>query len=249
MSTGIGWTSPDSINPDGTRFDTLASTATPTVKLGSRATTRDGRVFYYAQAGAVALVAGDVLQAAAIIANHANCAVTATAAGSFSAAVTPGATGGAANLYQDGYVNVSTTPDGGSYYVIDRHAAITSSTEFTLFLKEPIQVAWTTSTKLDLVMNKHKNVIQCPATTLTGDVVGVAPVAVAIGGYFWMQTWGPCAVLISGTPGAGLRAYVPSGVAGSAVVDPADAAGTVIGTMMRTGVDTKWKMVDLRIAF
>jgi hypothetical protein len=50
------------------------------------------------------------------------------------------------------------------------NAAITASTAFTLNLvvEDGVQVALTTSSKLDLQINPYKNVIQAPVTTLTG---------------------------------------------------------------------------------
>lgn len=229
--------------------DIFSSSATQAHRLGQYGETRDGRRFRYCQAGASALVVGDVIQSAAVVANHINCSVTATALGATSIAVTPGATAGAANLYADGYAVISTTPGLGYSYEIDRHAAISSSTEFTLYLKadSAIQVALTTSSKLDLQINPYKNVIQTPATTLTGAVVGVAVYPIVAGEYGWIQTKGPGAVLVAGTPGAGLCCVVPASAAGAVIVDSAAAAFNHVGYLLQTGVDAKVKACMINI--
>jgi len=230
--------------------DIFSSSSTPTHALGAHGATKDGREFRYCLAGASALVVGDVIQSAAVVANHVNCAVTATAVGATSIAVTPGATAGAANLYSGGYAVISTTPGLGYAYSIDRHAAISSSTEFTLYLTadSPIQVALTTNSKLDLQINPYKNVIQTPATTLTGSVVGVAVYPITAAEYGWIQTKGPGAVLVAGTPGAGLACVVPASAAGAVIVDGAAAAYNHVCYLLQTGVDAKVKAAMINIS-
>jgi hypothetical protein len=105
-------------------------------------------------------------------------------------------------------------------------------------LAEPLNVALTTSSRVSLQANAFKGVIQSPATTLTGAVVGVAVVAAAANEFCWIQTKGVAPVLTSGTPGVGLAVVVPvSAVAGAVAVDGAATATQVIGAMMETGVD------------
>ena len=110
----------------------------------------------------------------------------------------------------------------------------------------PIEVALTTDSRVTLIFNPWSKVIQSP-TTLTGAPVGVAIYPIASGEYGWVQTHGPCGVLISGTPGAGLPVGVPHSVAGAVIIDDADATTTVVGRMMETGRDTKICPVFLTI--
>lgn len=217
-------------------------------RLGTRAMTRDGRVFRYCRAGAVDLVAGNVLQGPADIPLHGNCAVKDTPVGSTSILVTPGAIGGAANLYEDGIAIVSTAPNLGQVMSIRSHGPITSATEFALNLSsdDPVAVALTTASKVDLVANPYAGVIQSPVTTLTGVVVGVAPVIIPANQYGWVQTWGPCGVLIDGTPAVGMAVSAPAAVAGGAAINSSTLA--MIGWMMTTGVAGKAKAVYLTIA-
>lgn len=226
-----------------------AATGTPLIALGTEGLTRDGRRFRYAQAGAVDLVVGNMLQAAAEIANHQLCTVAAAAVGATSLTITPGATAGAANLYAGGYAMIGVTPGLGYPYLIDHHAAITASTAFTLYLApdDPIQVALTASSKVTLIANPYSGVIQAPVTTLTGAVVGVAVSVIPAGGWGWIQTKGPSATLVAGTPGPGVAVVSPGSAAGAVVVDGAAAATQVVGAMMITGADGKCGAVYLNL--
>lgn len=227
--------------------DGYSSSATQYHPLWTRAQTKDGRVFRYCQAVA-ATVAGSVYQSTAPIANHLANTPPAVAVGAKSFTYTPGATAGAANLYAEGYLQVDTTPGNGYTYQVAGHAAISSSTAFTLNLIDPIQVALTTSSRVGLVHNPGKNVIIQP-TTATAAVAGVAPCVIATGEYGWLQTWGPASTLINGTPGVGIGVVISATTAGA--VDVAAVAAEIntrqIGHMMQVGVSTKNNFVMLRI--
>lgn len=218
--------------------------------LGFRVHTKDGRTFRYSQAGGTTLAPGKLYQSAAPIPDHLATTATATALGLKQLTFTPAATAGAANLYAEGYLQVDTTPGEGYTYRVSGHAAITASVAFTLYLEDPLQgAALSTASRLGLVHNMHKNVILVP-TARTGTIAGVAPAAVTNAYYGWLQTWGPCSVLINGTPA------VTSPVANSAtttgavdVWTTAAAAVTItpVGHMMQVGVSTKYNFVFLNI--
>lgn len=218
--------------------------------LGTRLMLVDGRVFRYAQAGGVDLVAGNVLQGLAPIAAHLALTAAVAAVGATSIVVTPGATAGAAGLYAEGYLNVDTTPGNGvGPYRIAGHAAITASTPFTLFLDDPIAVAFTAATRYGLFANLYNDVIQAPATK-TGPIVGVAPIVIPTLQFGWIQTWGPASVLINGTPA--ITAPVVNGATTAGSVDVWTAAAqptsSYVGEMMQVGVSTKNNLVYLKIA-
>jgi hypothetical protein len=220
----------------------------PLMPLNCAVESKDGRRFRWCKAGASDLVAGNVIQSSAFLTNHTVMGVTATPIGATSLVVTPGATAGAANLYAEGYIAISITPGLGYTYQVSSHAAITASTAFTLNLvpSEPIQVALTTSSKVDLIANPYQNVIQFPVTTATGKLVGVAPYIISANQNGWLATWGPCAVLNKGTTGAGLAVGVPGTVAGGVVIFAA-ATTALVGELMQTGVDASSNLVFLRI--
>jgi len=230
--------------------DDLVSSATEIHRLGTRIVSADGRVFRYAKAGAT-LVAGNVLQSSAIVPNHLANTAPVVAIGATSFAYTPGNTAGAANLYADGFLQVDTTPGNGYTYGVSGHGAITASTAFTLNLKDPIQVALTTDSRIGLIANPYKNVIQFPVTTATGSLVGVATYIIASGECGWIQTWGLCSVLTTGTPALGAAVLAPGTVAGAAQVIVAAGnliVGQTIGNMAQVGVDGKNNWVMLRIS-
>ena len=198
-------------------------------------------------------MAGNVIQSSAIVPNHLANTPPAVAIGDTSFSYTPGATAADANAYADGFLQIDTTPGNGRMYGISGHPAITASTAFTLSLHkdDAIEVALTTSSRVGLIANPYNNVIQMPVTTATGTIAGVAVSAIPIAGYGWLQTWGPAAVLIAGTPALGAMVMAPGAVAGAAEVIVA--AGTLIvaqtvGNMMQVGVDTKNNAVFLRIS-
>src|SRR5262252_3590607 len=114
-------------NPIAFQQDSFTSSSTQLFPLGTRAQTRDGRVFRYCQMGAADGVAGDLYQSAAPIPNHLANTPPVVALGATSFSYTPGATGGAANLYSEGYLQVDTTPGNGYIYKVLGHAAIPAS--------------------------------------------------------------------------------------------------------------------------
>lgn len=233
--------------------------------LGTLASTKDGRLFRYATAGGVACVVGSLYQSAVPIADHLARTATAQQIGDGIAqqiggvtfvpvTFTPAATGGAANLYAEGTIMVSTTPDLGHSYRISGHGTITSSVAFNLFLDpdDRIQVAWTTATKTGLHHNPYKNILVCP-TTITAKVVGVAVSLIAANtvaqNYGWIQTRGACAVLINGTPAVTAPVINSATTIGAVDVWTAGAQPTSnwVGEMMQLGVSTECDAVFLQI--
>lgn len=227
----------------------FSSSATQEHKLGERFVTNDGRVFRYCKAGAADLVVGNVIQAPAQDTAHQQLTPTATAANATTIVAALGASAATANQYAEGWAIIDTTPGLGYAYPISKHAAVSSSGNITLTLDSdsPVQVALTTSSRVSLQANPYSGVIQSPVTTLTGAVVGVAVYPITAGQYGWIQTHGPAAVLIAGTPGVGLAVVVPATAAGAVVIDGAASATKVIGSMMVTGVDGKVQAVMLNI--
>jgi len=228
--------------------DTFTSSSSQGALLGTYSETSDGRGYRYAQIGASDTVAGTLYQGAAPIANHLANTPPAVAIGATSFSYTPGATAGAANLYAEGFLQVDTTPGEGYTYQVSGHAAISASTAFTLYLKDPIQVALTTSSRVGLRHNPYKNVIQTP-TTITAQVVGVAPAVLTATHFGWIQSRGPCSVLINGTPAVTAPVINGATTAGSVDVWTAAAQPTanLVGHMMQLGVSGKFNFVFLAI--
>jgi hypothetical protein len=232
--------------------DTFTSSATQMHPLGTRGYTSDGRRFRYAQVGATDTVAGSLYQGAAPVTAHLANTPPVVAIGAKSFVYTPGAAAGAANLYAEGYLQIDTAGSGapnGYMYQVSGHAAISSSTAFTLFLVDPIQVALATSSRVGLLPNLCKNVIVTP-TTSTAAVVGVSPCVIATTAYGWLQTWGPAACLINGTPAITSPVVNSATTAGAVDVWTTAAAAVVVtpvGSMMQVGVSGKNNAVFLKI--
>lgn len=231
----------------------FVSSATQQHPLGTRGSTPDGRVYRYCRAGASDLVAGNVIQAPAVQTAFLANTPPVVAAGAVSFSYTPGSATAVANSYAEGYLQVDTTPGNGYVNTIKNHPAIASATAFTLTLfdEDPIQIALTASSRVGIMQNKYADVIQAPVTTATGTVVGVAAYIIKATQYGWLQTWGPCSVLINGTPALGVYVVSPSATtAGS--VDASTAANLVlariVGCMMQIGVSGKNNFVDLLIS-
>lgn len=215
--------------------------------LGFVAECRDGRAYRWGKMASTAdSVAGNVLQSPAEIANHQARTVSTAAIGATSLTFTPAGTGGAANLYAEGYLAITVSTGLGYLYRVSSHAAITSSVAFTVNLDpaDPIQVATVTATtKGDLISNCYNNLIQSPVTTLTGNPAGVAPYIITASQNGWIQTFGVASVLTKGTPGPGLPVSVPGSAAGGVVINTA--ALHIVGYMMETGVDAATNAVYL----
>jgi hypothetical protein len=230
---------------------------------GEKATDGLGRKFRYVRAGGVALVPGNMIQGPAPVALHQNLVVPAQtgvvdafgnvggAAGSKLVKVTLGAALTVANQYAGGWLLVDTAGTGskiGYMYPISGHPAAGSAQPLTLTLSMPIQEAIVAGQNtVSLVQSPYVGVIQTPITTLTGPAVGSAVFPINPAEYGWVQSGGPAAVLVAGTPGAGLAVVVPGTAAGAVVVDGAAAATPPIGYMMVAGIDGKACPVFLTI--
>lgn len=219
--------------PTGAGQGLYESSTTAKHHPGESLVTPDGRRFRYAKAGGSALVAGNVLQMPAEVANHQNLTPTAAAIGATSVTVTLGATAATANQYAGGLVMVTVTPNLGGIYAIKQHPAASSGGTLTLELSEPIRVAWTTSTRVDLFPNPYNGVIQYP-TAATSAPVGVAHWALPASEWGWIQVGGLANVLTAGTVAVGAVGVVPSGTAGALVTDPANASVYIAGVAATT---------------
>lgn len=245
---------------DASPQDTWASNVVTTKQgcsLGSLAISGDGRMFRYGSAGAADLVAGNIVQSAVPIPLHLALTAAAQAIGDgfpTPIIVTPGATAGAANLYQDGTLMIDTTPSNGLTYRISGHPAITASTAFNLYLypDDRLQIALTTASRYGLHHNPYKTVIQTP-TTATAFVCGGVPTVITANtvaeNYGWLQTRGPFAALINGTPAVGTGLVTSATTAGA--LDVAAVAAEInvriIARAMQVGVSGKNNAVYLML--
>jgi len=220
-------------------------------RLGTRMQLADGRVFYYAKSGGT-LAGGKLCAAKQCQANHMNQSVAAAAAvGDKSVSLTVGATAVTANEYAEGWLHINDAAGEGHQYKIKRHPAVSASGTATFYLYDPIQVALTTSSEFTLVYNPFYGVAH--TATEENVFVGIPPMAVTSGYYFWIQTWGPAIVLATTTAAVG-NELIPGATAGSvgyySVTTQAAVQFTkpTVGVQMGTaGVDTEYKPIFLML--
>ena len=242
-SDQVNWRG-DQVNaPQGGQsvYDTASIKLT---ELGSRKVVGD-RVFRYALA-AGAIGAGDVAESQP----ETLLLVTGGAADPAGAKQLTwyAATAMSKDTYQDGVLIVGsgTAANLGYTYKVKSHNTISALTNGTLVLYDPIKRAVNVTDKMTLQQNMYQNCYECT----TGDAhhpVGVAPIAVTSGDYFWLQTWGPVGVKV----GAGATGAVCADATGQVIAYSsafAESANAPIGSATMDITASQFGIVYLQIA-
>lgn len=200
-------------------------------QIGAVAMTEDGRIFRYAQAGASALAAGQIVVAAALASNSTALVIPAQAASnlavnSLQLVVTNGATAVTQNQFAEGFVEVLGT--GGGYSVrIAGNTAAAASGAITLTLGEPLVGALVAGTNtVNLTASPYVGAI---ASTTASLPVGVVRTAIPANNFGWLQTYGQALISATGAIAKGA----------SISVDTATTAGNVVvtsGVLYEVGV-------------
>ena len=237
--------------PDGEQYNVYGATD-ERYPIGTVGYLQDGRRYRFAKCGGSTLVVGNVIAAQAPLSNHTGRTGIATALGATTTSFVLGATAVTADQYKDGYVTVSVAPGSGQVYRIASHAAVAQSGTFAVPFAAGNVIrgaAITTTSRLDLVPNPYKAVIQAPVTTLTSAVVGVAVSAPTAGQHCWIQTTGAASVLTSGTVIIGEQVVSPAGAAGA--VGPNSSGGSeveyIVGKVLVVAATTAWSTIDLQV--
>ena len=215
--------------------------------LGEMVHSNDGRAFRYAKAGASALVAGNVQQASVEDTGDQDLTPAATAIGATSIVFTSTVTV-TANQYAEGFAVITTSAGVGHVYPIKGHAAFTAAAP-TINLAKPIEVALTTSSRVDLVKNPYDGVIIHP-TSSTAAAAGVPLIAVTAAYFGWLQVKGPAAIESEGGSTVGVVQVVDDNDAGC-VADIADGANELdveVGTAMTGIADGEFGLVLMNLA-
>lgn len=212
--------------------------------LGELVHSNDGRAFRYSKAGGTALVSGKLQQSSAEDTGTQNLTAVAASVGdtTISASTTVTVT---ANEYAGGFAIITVTPGVGKIYKIKSHAAFTAAAP-TLTLEDPIQVALTTSSRIDLVRNPFDGVIVNP-TTSTSSPVGVAVKAITAAYYGWLQVAGIANVLADGANAVGATLVASNGVAGAVEDAAAPNAQAFVGIAHMGAADTEYGAVKLML--
>lgn len=210
----------------------LNNDSTPLNNPGQVIFGADGSKYVYFEAGGSNIGSGMLLQSEAEDTGEQDIAVVATPVGSTSI-VTSTTLTVAANEYAGGFVVVSVTPSIGYRYLIASHPAA-SGAVLTINLAEPVQVALTTASRIDLVPNPYYNLIPAPASP-SSSLVGVACGDVTAGNYGWACVRGVATVIndAAGALTVGTTVMASTSVAGS--VRAATGAVPTVATVV-TGI-------------
>lgn len=256
----------------GTVVNSDASLAT---LVGSSWTTGDGRDFVLVQNAGTALAAGVVVQGPAAQANAVGLSPATTGTTGYLASQGPiaaaiggkviqlatGATAVLANRFAGGYLNVVEGTGLGQTLAISGNTAASTTSAFSVTLEDPFTTATSTDSRYTLTINPYgsKNgtdfttdgVIISPATTLTGQVLGVScypiPATTAsVLSYGFIQTKGPVAVLAGSTVALGLDVGVPTSSAGM-IVTYAVATTTKVGTTLVASASSKYNLINVTL--
>jgi len=203
---------------------TVTSSTKGGMQLGALVQTPDGRKFRYSRAGASNLAAGKLVVAATQVADHTDLSVAVASIGDTQVTVTLGSTGVTADQYAGGFLIVNDGTAEGNIYTIATHPAADASATVVVTLAQPLATALAASgtSQVSLIKNTYADVV-ISATDQADLAVGVPPVAVTAGYYFFCATGGDVAVLGDEAVTAGLAVTIGTGVAGA--VEALDAAG------------------------
>lgn len=157
----------------------------------------------------------------------------------------------AAELFADGWASIFDASATACFlYLVRKNTALaTSGTTSYITLYDELHIALTTSDQVSLITNPYKDVVAVSsATTLTGAPMGVPPVAITDNYYFWLQTWGPCAILPSAALDFDEYVTMSDTNAGYVEADAASANTMSIGRVLHIGTASEASIVYLMLA-
>lgn len=228
--------------------DIYKTSTSKLMRLGQQGATRDGRLFRYGLAGAVALSPGKLCQIPAVVANHQNVAVqTAAVVGDNNLSVTLGATATTAGQYDDGYVVGYDASGVGQTLQIQANSVAALSTTCVLSLFDAVAIAMSTSAKVNLELNPYSGALVYATGATTEFATGVPNVSIAAASYGWFQTRGPAAVLTNGTITKGSGVVPGQTTAGSVDIEGSGTITQRVGLQLQTGTSTKYSTTYLTV--
>lgn len=216
-------------------------------ELGSRLVVGD-RVFRYALASGAA-GAGDLCETKATAEDSMTAGGTSPAGGKVFTYYA-GTLARAANFFAEGYIacQSGTSANLGQFYRIKSHGAIATTASGALNLYDELQLVENVTDEWTIIQNPYKSVIEC-TTGAASIPVGVAPVSVTSGDYFWMQTWGPAMVKAGGfAKGEAVIADATGQVKAQAISSAGGNLFSVVGQGMQIGTASENGLVFLTIA-
>lgn len=246
-----------------TEFGPFTADETQRHAIGRGYETWDGRKFRYAKNGAVALVQSLMTQGPVVSAKQVTEVQTAygAAVGAKDKIRLLVTTGGIAageawtveNALAGGFLMCTSVSPAvlGDYYMIVKSKMV-SETLIDVWLDTPVRNTIGATATLSLVQSKYSGVIVAPATTLTSQPAGVPLVPIPISYYGWLQTKGPCPMIVDtgDTITVGAMGGVPATNAVAGAVGAATAtlyAFPIYGRVLQVGAADETAMIDLMI--
>jgi hypothetical protein len=175
--------------------------------------------------------------------------------------IATGATAVLKNRFQGGYLNVVEGTGLGQTLKIQGNTAASTTSACVITLEDAFMVATSTDSRFTLTINPYGStngtdyttdgVIISPATTLTGQVIGVSlyPIAAStatVASYGFIQTKGPVSCLAGSTVAIGIDVCVPTSTAGMLVTYTV-AAGPRIGTTLVASASSKYNLINVQL--
>jgi len=224
------------------------------IPLGTRMVLPVSRVFRYSFANG-AIGAGQTCQPSTGVGDHdMDLVTTAASVGDKSITLTLAGTAATKDQYKDGYVYVNDGAGEGHVYKVRGHAAISSggTGAINLYDGDAVAEAITAASLTGLMVNEYTDVAPFDAGTVINPCIGVATTEVADNAYFWLQTWGPCAVLVDVISVLGEPVKVSDNADGATEAlnrDATDEDDQVIGAaMLIPAISTDYGMILLQIS-
>jgi hypothetical protein len=149
----------------------------------------------------------------------------------------------------DGQLLVTSSTGLGYSYAIANNTWITSDTVMSIELYEPIRVAWAASTVITVVKNSWSDVTVA-GTDPAGIATGVPTVVIPASYYGWVQTKGPCAMIVDTgeTLVLGALAGCPTSAAVAGAVGPVTVATEgVWGVCVWVAAAAACALIDLKL--
>ncbi len=217
-------------------------------RYGQQLILGNGRKFRFGAAGGSTLAIGDLLSGPVATSSSQNLTAAIVAVGSRVLTFTYGTTM-AANVMAEGFGVISVTPGAGQVYGINSHGALANAAGQVVNIDHSVRVALTATSRIDLINNNYKGLIQTPATTVASAAMGVALTATTTLRGCWIQTRGPAAVLTSGTAIAGdvVAPGLGTGGAVGPIADNAQDTQPPVGFCMFAAASGAWSTIYLMI--
>ena len=239
-TTGITGVGPTEVifgkNGGSVVADPYTESATQLFALGTKLV-YGNNVYRYGQLAASIVLAGKLVQHAAIVANHTNMTATAvTAVGATDISVETVGTNMTLNQYTDGYLWVNDHGGGtgeGQTLRIKSNPAHNHGDDPSVVITtyDPLVTALTTASQVAVLANPYSALVVAP-TTEAGKIMGATVIDMTASYYGWFTVSGPQALLTQGVIVVGNIVVRAGGTTAGAVVPATDNLLTEIGECM-----------------